>query len=377
MNSAEIQYALDRRGAVDIDAGTSITTPIQIAHLQERPIINASGGDITYNGPPGRYAFEWNWDPSYIHTPCSPVFKNIEFDRNNIRHGGFLRIHPGDRSPLKLTMKQCDLRSQEGYAIDANGVADCESLFFEDIRTYQGCSLRWIGASPNAIGWCEIDNWRRVGADRVGANFMFKNLKNVFLDRIIDEGSPELLDSLKDVYYGPVSMNMVNCQGFNRVDEWWMEPWGTWDTLAPDCWAMSLRADGTSGDHEQHVVELKSVSLNASGIGTGVFLHHVCGGDTSNDADNIRVNFIDTFAMFEGKVEFAGKSYSVSRRAMHNTNYSADDINYWENANTDSFTRYWQVTSFACPYKVYADRVGYSASGYDLTYEAEPAQYDA
>lgn len=377
MNSAEIQYALDRRGTVDIDSGTSITTPIQLAHLRERPIVNCSGGDITYNGPPGRWAFEWNWDSNYVHTPCSPVFKNIDFDRNNVSHGGFLRIHPGDKSPLKLTMKQCDLWSDEGYAIDANGVASCESLFFQDIRTFDGCSLRWIGASKSAIGWCEIDNWRRIGSARVGSNFMLKNLKNVLLDRIIDEGTPELIDGLKNVYVGPISVSFVNCEGFNLLYDLWMEPIGTWDDLAPDCWGVSARADGVDGNHSQHVVELKRVTLNASGLGAGTFLFHVYGGDTSNDADNIRVNIVDRFNLRENTVLFAGKCHVIGLRPFTNQIYSTDDINYFENANTGSFRRYWQVTSFAHPYKVYADRRSYSGSGYQDTYSAEPAQYDA
>lgn len=376
MNSAEIQYLLDRTGRVDIDSGSIITKPIQIAHLQDRPIINCPG-DITYNGPPGRWAFEWNWDSSYVHTPCSPVFKNIYFDRNNVTHGGFLRINPGDKSPRKLTMKQCDLFSEEAYAIDANGVASCESIFLQDIRTYNGGSLRWIGASEQAIGWCEIENFRRIGEDRVGANLMLKNLRNVLLDRIIDEGSIDLLPDLKSNYVGPVSVNMVNCSGFNRFDDLWMEPWGDWDVLAPDCWGVTIRADGTSGNHRQHVIELKNNSLHASGIGAGTYLFHVCGGDSSNDADNLRLNMVDKFGLFDSVVEFAGKVYPVARGAMHQTNYSTDDINYWEDANTGSFRRYWQVTSFALPYKVYADRVSYSASGYQATYESVPAEYDA
>lgn len=376
MNSAEIQYWLDRRGTVDIEAGSIITTPIQLAHLEGRPIINCQG-DITYEGPPGQWAFEWEWNSAYSHTPCSPVFEHIDFDRNEVSHGGFLRINPGDRSPLKLTMKQCDLRSKEGYAIDANGVADCESLFFEDIRTYTGCSLRWIGASSMSFRWMEADNWRRIGVGRVGANVMIKNGQNVLMDRIIDEGSPELLDDLKGEYVGPLSLNMVNCQGVNRIEEWWMEPWGDWDIYAPDCWGFTARADGTSGEHNQHVTELRSASLNASGLGEGTYLYHIYGGHTSNDADNIRVNIVDRFNLRENTVLFAGKCYVVGRRPFSNQQYTQDDIDYFEDVNTGSFTRYWQVTSFAHPYKVYANRILYSASGYQETYEAEPAQYDA
>lgn len=377
MNSDEIQYALDRRGFVRIDAGSTIEKPIQLAHLTGRVFIDCPG-DITYNGPPGRWGFEWNWDSSYVHTPCHLIFRNIEFDRNSITHGGFLKFAPGTTAmPLSLTMKQCRIESEDAYAVDANGVAYINSIHCEDIRSFSSSAIRWIGTSLKATGWVKIYNWRGLVTSKVGATFLFKNGKNVVRWRLIDEGSPDLISDLRSSYYGPTSCYDINCAGFNEVDDCWSEPWGSWATVAPGCWSYEVRADETSGNYGMYYTLLKNLSINAGGMDPGVEPLKVTGGDDSTNASSLRVDIVDNFLLLEESVLFRGKVYPVSDRAMRNGPYDSNDIDHFDDLNSGSFRDYWQSGSAVLPYQVFADIILYSGSDNESNYTTEPAQYDA
>lgn len=372
MTAAEIQYALDRRGMVDIPTGTDLTDTVELAHLQGRIFVNNREGGLTWAGAEGRFPFEFNWKSSYSHMPCDLTFTNIDFNRNSVDQGGFLKVR-GEKAPFRLSMYQCRFYAVRGYAIDGWGVGRSESLFFQDMQTYGSCAIRWIGNSSRATNWVEIDNWRHIGGGRIGASFMLENLRNVLGEGMIEDGTPSLTTACRDVYYGPLAVHIINCEGLNVIDDYWFEPWGTWDTVAPDCWGFTVRADETSGDHRLHATVIRNISLNATGLAAGTKLFHAYGGDSSNDAADLRVDFIDQFDLTDGSTLFGGKVMPVAKRAMNNSPYGSSDTDDFIGSN-GRFEKYWQTTSFAHPYQVYADRVAYSASGYADTYTAAPDQ---
>lgn len=376
MNSEEIQYALDRRGFVRITSGSIITKPIQLAHLTGRIFIDCPG-DITYQGAPGRWAFEWNWDADYVHTPCHLIFRNIEFDRNNIEAGGFLRFVNGSTMPKTLSMRQCRVESEEAYAIDANGVGYIDSLHFQDIRNFTSSAIRWIGSSADCTGWVNMSNWRCLATTRVGASFLFKNCRNVVRRLLIDEGSPDLLTALRGNYVGPTNVYDVNCSGYNELDDVWSEPWGSWATVAPGCWSFEFRNDETSGSYGVKYTLAKNLSINAGGIDSGVEPLKLMGGDTSNNAASLRVDLVDQFHLFEEKVLFGGKVYPVAIRPMRNGQPDANDLAHFNDLNSDSYRDNWQIGSAVIPYQVFADIILYSGSDNQTNHTAEPAQYDA
>lgn len=377
MNSAEIQYALDRRGVVDISPGSTIETPIQLAHLTGRIRINCPG-DVTYAGPAGMWGFEWNWDSSYVHTPCHLIFNDLRFIRDSISHGGVLRINPGDKSPTSLTMKNPYVSVNRGHAIDANGVAYIDSVYITDAKIFGSGAVRWIGASADACGRFKIQNCRvYVGNVRLGATFLFKNLRNLIRTRIIDEGDPSLVEELKNVYYGPLTIYDINCSGYNYVDDVWQEPWGSWSTRAPGCWCHEIRADETSGNYAHYTTVMKNLIGLASNVDPGVALFHVTGGHTSSNAASLRADFVDFFNLWEERVEFAGKVFPVSERMMSNSSIAANDIAKFDDLNSDSFRDYWRTAFDKIPGKSTTDAVAYTGSDNETNFTAEPAQYDA
>lgn len=373
--SAEIQYALDRRGYVEIAEGASITAPIQLAHLENRPFVKGLG-EFTYDGPPGRWAFEWRWDSSYSHDPCSLTFHDILFDRNDVANGGFLQVFPGGSAPRSLSMRRSLLQADEAHAIDAVGVGACESLYFQDMRSQEGSALRWISSSSNGTNWLIIDNWRHESISRVGPTFMFKNLRGIVTNHTIDEQTSELIDALKNVYEGPISLQITNCSGFTLLDEYYYEYSGTFDTNSPDCWTVEIRADEASGSHRMHACELRNAVSTLSGIGTGIGQYHFLGGD-SNDGNSLRVDMVDHFKQGDGKTKFKGKVYPVAVRAMDLSEYSTTKIEHWTDVVAGSFRDWWSIDGFAFPYQVYADRINYFGSDYNTNYVAETPQYDA
>lgn len=376
-NSDEIQYALDRRGFVEIPPGSTIERPIQLAHLQGQVYVNCPG-DITYEGQPGRWAFEWNWQSSYSHSPARIIFRNIEYDRNSIDQGGFLRIHPGEKAPRSLSMKQCLLNSQQAYAIDARNVAYIDSIHMRDIRTNGGSAIRWISESRNGSGWVKLNNWRHQGGNRLGASFYFENMRNILRKRIIDEGSENLYEGLLDVYYGPIAFSDVNCSGYNLIDDLWSEPWGSWEDTAPECWIGDIRCDETSGNFEMCQTDLVNVSINSGGIEAGIDAIRVLGGHTSSNASSLRVDLINFFKLISTeKVKFCGKVYPVALSSMTNETFSQDDRDYFDDLNANSFRRPWRSAVTYLPYNLDADKITYVGSDNEANYTAEPAQYDA
>lgn len=376
MNSEEIQYALDRRGFVRITSNSTIDKPIQLAHLTGQVFIDCPG-DITYEGPPGRWAFEWRWSSSFAHDPCRLIFRNIQFDRNNVANGGFLKFIDGSTMPQSLTMKQCRLESEDAYAIDANGVGYIDSIYCEDIRNFTSSAIRWIGTSANATGWVRIYNWRGVITSRVGSSFVFKNCNNVVRNRLIDDGSPDLITPLQGEYVGPINLYDINCTGFNEIDDFWSEPWGSWETVAPGCWSYEFRADETSGSYKMYYSQAKNLSINAGGIDDGVQGLKVFGGDDSTNAASLRVDIVDNFRVFEERVLFGGKVYPVAIRPMSSSPYDPNDEAHFNDLNSGSFRDVWQSGSSVLPYEVFGDVILYSGSDNETNFTSEPAQYDA
>lgn len=378
LTTEEIQYAIDRRKTVDISSGAIVGKPVQLAHVTGDILITNKSGNLTYDGPPGRHVFEWNWSDSYVHNPGKLTISDVDF-RGTVVDAGFLRIS-GSKPPLKTTVSRCTVRANRGYAFDANGVGDCQSVWFEDIQSYGAGAIRWIGLNRNCVNHAWFDSWRHIGSNRIGASFMFKNMRNVLADNLIEDGTPSLADVCKNVYYGPIAVHAVNCSGHNRINDYWLEPWGEWDTDAPGCWGFEVRADETSGYMQPHVFILRNVSLNSSGLGAGTKLMHCMGGDTSNSANRLRVDFEDFFDLVDGTTLFGGKVFAVAKRATKvGSEYSTSDMDDFTNYQPSSFRDRWNITSFAHPYQVYADRVSYEfgAANFDETYTSEPSQPDA
>lgn len=373
--SAEIQYALDRRGYVEIENGARFTEPIQLAHLENRAIIKGAG-DCTYSGPVGRWAFEWRWKDSYAHTPAKLFFKDVTYYRDNIANGGFLQIISGGQAPKSLSMKRCFLESDESHCIDARNVGYCDSLYFQDMRSQGSSTIRWISSSADGFGWCHIDNWTHQSTARVGTSFIFKNGRNVLCNNLVDEQTAEIIDVLKNNWAGPIYFQMTNCSGFNRVFDAFHEYGGTFDDLAPNCWAVEIRADETSGSHNQHVCVLYKWEPILSGIGTGIGQFHLIGGDEANGV-SLHAQVLDMFRQTEGKAKFKGKVYPITVRSMDTNEVTTAEKDYWNDVVADSFRDWWSIDGFAFPYQVYADRINYFGSDYNSAYVAETPQYDA
>lgn len=369
----EIQYALERTGEVNIGSGAITGIPIQLAHIQrDRLIIRSRGGSLEWNGPKGRHLFEWRWDSDYTHTPADLLMQDFWME-NSANDNGLIKLQ-GDKAPIRSTFQRIRCYAQRAYAIDANGIGDCHSIWCESMQTFGASAIRWIGNNADCMKWGWLDSWRHFGSGRLGAAFMFKNCRNLLRDNLIDDGVPTLTTVLQNVYAGPITVHDINNSGHNTIRHFWFEPWGTWDDEAPDCWGFEIRADETSGNHKPHVTVLNSISLNADGLGASTKLFHVMGGHTSNDANQLRCQLEDQFNLVDGLMLFGGKVYPVAVRPMDNNFFDSADLAQFNDVVAGSFRDRWRKSAFHMPSQTDADRVSYTSSSYESNYAAEPAQ---
>lgn len=378
-NSAEIQYALDRRGYVEIEDAATITAPINLAHIERSEIFIFMKGEVDYSGNPGKYLFGWKWDSSYTHDPAAIYIEGGVVDGNSAAQVDFLQIHPDStKSPARITLRRSDVYVSQGYVVSGNGVPKTGSIYCEDITSYAGCCVRWIGSSWPAFDWMIVDNWRKVGGGRVGADFYIKNGRRFQGSNLIVDGTAALTAALQSNYVGPVVAELANCTGLNFIDELWFEPWGTWDTVAPDCWGFTIRADETSGNYRQHYCRLKSISLNADGLDPATSLFHAYGGDTSTNAASVRVDHVDQADYQDGEAYFGGKVFPTCTRSMAGSPFASADSDDFDNLNSGAWKQPIATDSSAHPYAVYANRVNLVGSGsaYETNHTDEPAQYD-
>lgn len=319
MNRAEIQYALDRRGYVKITENALLDGPLQVGHLTGKVVIETKGGYTLGNSSTsGRHAIEYNYLDSYTHDPCEIYIDGVEFD-NNATYSGFFKVIQPGTAPSRLHITASLISGSGNYAIDCPSSGDMECLVFQDVQFNGSGCVRWLFDDNASNDFVHMNANRVQGNARIGPGYYFQNAQNVTMRLNINEQSPALFSDLFGVYEGPIAVRIDNPKGRCIIDDFWFEPWGTWDNLAPNCYGFECRTDDVSGNYGQRVLVTKNTAFAASGLSTGVALNSLQGGHSSSNACSLLVFYEDYWKPSDVEFDFGGKIRVIFDRPFDNS----------------------------------------------------------
>lgn len=355
MNRQEVQYALDRRGYIDIDEAMSMDGHLELGHLTGRVhVVSTNGSTISNDGPSGRHLFEFNYLDSYTHDPAELYFYNVVHD-NNATHSGFFRVNGNGTPPAKLEFDNCLLQASGNYAIDCPSGGEMEGLVVERTEFQSGGAIRWHSPAAAYPDFVHLISNRYTGTFKPGSTFNFKNVQNLTMRLNILDGNVKLIDELIDSYNGPVAIKIVNPRGVCTVDNFWFEPWSDWDVDAPDCWGFSVRTDDDTGSFGQRTLVTRNITLNADGLGAGVKLNHFIGGGASSNAASMLVYLTDDWKAADVDYLFGGKIRVIMERNADNSDMDDDIEATIDGIIADSYRDPLKFASGSLPFNEFSD----------------------
>lgn len=324
MNGPELQYAIDRRGYVDIDEASQVDGYIELGHLTGKVhIVSSNSSTLSRTGPSGRHLFEYNYKNTFTHDPPEIYFHNIVHG-NSASNSGFFRVRSSGRCPARLHFDNCSLRAAGNYAIDCPSGGEMECLVIERSEFGGGGAIRWHSASDAQANFTHIITNRYVGDGKPGSTFNFKNVKNLTMRSNTLDGSVDLVSGLSGTFEGAVAIQIINPIGLCMVDDFWFEPWSDWDTDAPGCWGFTGQTDDDNGSYGQRALFINNISMNAAGLGESTILNHFIGGHNDSDAASMLAVIEDQWQVAASDYKFGGKVRVIMERAT-NPN-SSDEI---------------------------------------------------